>query len=217
MIDLHTHTFFSDGALVPAEHLRRVEVLGYEAVAITDHADSSNMDFILPRIIQAAIDLNQYSTTRLIPGIELTHVPPGLIGKLTKKARQLGAQVVVVHGETVVEPVAPGTNRAAIVACADILAHPGFITEEEVQLAAENNVFLELSGRKGHSITNGYVAKLAEKLNAKLAVCADAHEPGDFLNVETAKSVAMGAGLSEERYAKIRQDMSDFVAGLPKL
>ena len=54
MIDLHTHTFFSDGELVPAEHLRRVEVLGYEAVAITDHADSSNLDFIsalvIPRI-----------------------------------------------------------------------------------------------------------------------------------------------------------------------
>lgn len=217
MIDLHTHTFFSDGVLVPAEQLRRVEALGYEAIAITDHADSSNMDFILPRIIQAAKDLNPYSTTRLIPGIELTHVPPGLIAQLINKARQLGAQVVVVHGETVVEPVAPGTNRAAIEAGADILAHPGLITEEEVQLAAKNNIFLELSGRKGHSITNGYVAKLAEKLGAKLVVCADAHSPSDFLTPEMARIVALGAGLSEERYVKIKQDMSDFVMELPKL
>lgn len=217
MIDLHTHTFFSDGVLVPAEQLRRVEALGYEAIAITDHADSSNMDFILPRIIQAAKDLNPYSTTRLIPGIELTHVPPGLIAQLINKARQLGAQVVVVHGETVVEPVAPGTNRAAIEAGADILAHPGLITEEEVQIAAKNNIFLELSGRKGHSITNGYVAKLAEKLGAKLVVCADAHSPSDFLTPEMARIVALGAGLSEERYVKIKQDMSDFVMELPKL
>ncbi len=215
MIDLHTHTFFSDGVLVPAEHLRRVEVLGYNAIAITDHADSSNMDFILPRIIQAAKDLNQYSTTRLIPGIELTHVPPGLIGKLTLKARELGALVVVVHGETVVEPVAPGTNRAAIDAGADILAHPGFITEEEVQLAVKNNMFLELSGRKGHSITNGYVAKLAEIHGAKLAVCADAHEPSDFLTSAMAKTVALGAGLSEKSYSQIRENMSEFVAQLP--
>ena len=114
MIDLHTHTFFSDGALVPAEHLRRVEVLGYKAVAITDHADSSNMDFIIPRMIQAAKDLNPLFKTRLLPGIELTHVPPALIGPLVRKARELGAQVVVVHGETIVEPVAPGTNLAAI-------------------------------------------------------------------------------------------------------
>jgi len=217
MIDLHTHTFFSDGVLVPAEQLRRVEVLGYEAIALTDHADSSNMDFILPRIIQAARDLNQYSTTRLIPGLELTHVPPGLIGKLTQKARQLGAQVVVVHGETVVEPVAPGTNRAAIEAGVDILAHPGFISEEDVGLAAENGVFLELSVRKGHSLTNGYVAKLAENYNARLAVCADAHVPSDFLTAQMAKNVALGAGVSEKRYERIRQDMSDFVAGLPVL
>ncbi len=217
MIDLHTHTFFSDGVLVPAEQLRRVEVLGYEAIALTDHADSSNMDFILPRIIQAARDLNQYSTTRLIPGLELTHVPPGLIGQLTKKARQLGAQVVVVHGETVVEPVAPGTNRAAIEASVDLLAHPGLISEEDTRLAAENGVFLELSVRKGHSLTNGYVAKLAEKYNARLAVCADAHVPNDFLTAQMAKNVALGAGVSEKRYKKIRRDMSDFVAQLPVL
>ena len=114
MIDLHTHTFFSDGALVPAEHLRRFEFLGYEAVAITDHADSSNIDFIVPRIIQAAKDLNPLSKTRLIPGIELTHVPPALMKRLTLQARELGALLVVAHGETPVEPVAPGTNLAAI-------------------------------------------------------------------------------------------------------
>lgn len=217
MIDLHTHTFFSDGVLVPAEHLRRVEVLGYQAVAITDHADSSNMDFILPRIIQAAKDLNPHSSTRLIPGIELTHVPPGLIGKLAEQARKLGAQVIVVHGETVVEPVAPGTNRAALEADIDILAHPGFISEEEMKLAANKEIFLELSGRKGHSITNGYVAHLAEKFDAKLAICADAHEPGDFLTAEMAKIVALGAGLDEKRYVKIRHEMSEFVKALPIL
>lgn len=40
MIDLHTHTFSSDGALIPSEHLHRFEMLGYEAIAITDHADT---------------------------------------------------------------------------------------------------------------------------------------------------------------------------------
>ena len=52
MIDLHTHTFFSDGALVPAEHVRRVEVLGYTAIAITDHADSSNIHFLIPNLLR---------------------------------------------------------------------------------------------------------------------------------------------------------------------
>lgn len=212
MIDLHTHSFFSDGELVPAEHLRRVEVLGYEAVAITDHADASNMDFIIPRIVKAAESLNPFSKTRLIPGIELTHVPPGLFVELTARARELGAKIVVGHGETVMEPVTPGTNRAALEAGVDILAHPGFLALEEAQLAAEKGIFLELSGRKGHSLTNGHVARLGVAANALLAVNADAHGPGDFLTAEMAETVALGAGLDAARYEQIRRDMAALVA-----
>jgi len=211
MIDLHTHSLFSDGELVPAEHLRRVEVLGYEAIAITDHADSSNLDFIIPRIVRAAEDLNRYSKTQLIPGIELTHVPPNFIAELTKRARELGALVVVGHGETVTEPVASGTNLTAIQAGVDILAHPGFITHEEAALAALKGVMLELSGRKGHSLTNGHVAKMAQETGALLAVNADAHGPDDFMTAKRAKIVALGAGVSPERYEKIRSDMAAFV------
>jgi histidinol phosphatase-like PHP family hydrolase len=211
MIDLHTHSLFSDGQLVPAEHLRRVETLGYKAIAITDHADSSNLDFIIPRIKKAAEDLNLYSSTRLIVGIELTHIPPAMFGDLVARARDLGAQIVVGHGETVVEPVLPGTNLAAIKAGVDILAHPGLISREAAELAAANDVFLELSGRKGHSLTNGYVAKLAEETGALLAINADAHGPGDFLTAEMAEKVALGAGLSAERYEKIRADMQALV------
>jgi histidinol phosphatase-like PHP family hydrolase len=207
MIDLHTHTFFSDGELVPAEHLRRVEVLGYEAVAITDHADSSNLDWIIPRIVQAAKDLNRYSKTRLIPGIELTHVPPEMLAELTARARKLGAGIVVAHGETVVEPVRPGTNRAAIEAGVDILSHPGFISREDAALAARKGVYLEISGRKGHSLTNGHVAKIAQETGTMLVVNADAHGPGDFLTAEMAETVALGAGISIERYLRIRKDM----------
>ena len=214
MIDLHTHSLFSDGQLVPAEHLRRVETLGYEAIAITDHADSSNLDFIIPRIKKAAEDLNLYSSTRLIVGIELTHIPPAMFGDLVAQARDLGAQIVVGHGETMVEPVVPGTNLAAIRAGVDILAHPGFISREAAELAAANDVFLELSGRKGHSLTNGYVAKLAEETGALLAINADAHGPGDFLTAEMAEKVALGAGLSGERYEKIRADMQALVGRL---
>ena len=214
MIDLHTHTFFSDGALVPSEHLRRFEFLGYEAVAITDHADSSNIDFIVPRIIQAAKDLNPLSKTRLIPGIELTHVPPALMKRLTLKARELGALLVVAHGETPVEPVAPGTNLAAIEAGVDLLAHPGFISEEEVEKAAKKGVFLELSARKGHSLTNGYVAKMALKYGANMTVNSDGHEPGDFMTAERAKIVALGAGLNDDQYIELRKGMSNLISRL---
>lgn len=214
MIDLHTHTLFSDGVLVPAEHLRRFAVLGYEAVAITDHADSSNLDFIIPRIVQVAADLNPHSPTRLIPGIELTHVPPELFKSLTARARQLGALLVVAHGETPVEPVIPGTNRAALEAGVDLLAHPGFISEDDARFAAKKGIVLELSGRKGHSLTNGHVARMAQAAGALLAVNADAHEPGDFMTAQRAETVALGAGLSAQEYAQLRANMAGLVARL---
>lgn len=212
MIDLHSHSFFSDGALVPAEHLRRYEVLGYDAVAITDHADSSNIDFIVPRMVQAAADLNPHSKTRLLPGIELTHVPPELMAPLTQRARELGALIVVGHGETPVEPVASGTNLAAIEAGVDLLAHPGFITEGEAQKAAANGVLLEISGRKGHSLTNGHVVRVALEAGAKLAVCSDGHDPGDFMDAERIGTVALGAGLNLEQFEKIKKDMAELIS-----
>jgi histidinol phosphatase-like PHP family hydrolase len=217
MIDLHSHTFFSDGSLVPSEHVRRVEVLGYEAIAITDHADSSNIHILIPNLIKVARDLNRVNATRLIVGIELTHVPPALIAPLARQSRLLGAQLIVVHGETPVEPVAPGTNRAALEADIDLLAHPGFITEEEATLAAKNNILLELSGRKGHSLTNGHVAKMAGRTGASLAINADAHAPGDFLTLEMAEKVGLGAGLSQERYLNIRREMAELVKRLKPL
>ena len=211
MIDLHTHSIFSDGELVPAEHLRRVEELGYEAVAITDHADSSNLDFIIPRIVKVAEDLNRFSKTKLVPGIELTHIPPELFVELVAQSRKLGAKIIVGHGETVMEPVKAGTNMAAIHAGVDILAHPGFITREEAQLAAEKGVYLELTARKGHSLTNGHVAQIASEAGALLVVNADAHGPGDFMTVKMAETVALGAGLDKARYEKVRRGMSELV------
>lgn len=211
MLDLHTHSIFSDGELIPAEHLRRVEVLGYEAVALTDHADSSNLDFIIPRIVKAAEDLNRHSRTRLIPGIELTHLPPELFAPLVAQAKKLGARIIVGHGQTVMEPVKPGTNLAAIEAGVDILAHPGFITPEEAKLAAAKGVYLELTGRKGHSLTNGHVARTGLAAGTMFAVNADAHGPGDFLTAEMAQAVALGAGLDRAAYEKLRKDMSKLV------
>jgi putative hydrolase len=203
MIDLHTHSLFSDGDLLPSELVQRAEHIGYRVIAITDHVDQSNLDFVAPRLAELAKSLNKFMRIKTIPGVELTHVPPVTIGELADRARSLGAELVVVHGETIVEPVAHGTDHHALEASVDILAHPGLISPEDVKLAAQRDIFLELSARKGHSLTNGYVAKLAVEMGARLVLNTDTHEPSDLITREHAVAVVRGAGLNEEQVGAV--------------
>jgi len=199
-VDLHTHSFLSDGALLPSELLRHAQVLHYGALAITDHVDASNLDQVVRQLLTLSREGTEGMDVSFIPGVEITHVPPRFIAPLARRAKQLGAKLVVVHGETSVEPVAPGTNRAAV-GCSDvdILAHPGFIEEQDALLAAANGVALELSARGGHCLTNGHVAQVAMSAGAKLVVNTDTHVPSDMRDQARARMVAMGAGLSERQ------------------
>ncbi len=205
MIDLHTHTVFSDGELIPAELLRRAEVIGYTAIAITDHVDFTNVEHIVGSMLKVKEMEDAYSL-KVIPGVEITHVPPGKIERLVLLSRALGAEIVVVHGETPVEPVAPGTNRAAIEAGVDLLAHPGFLTLEEAELARENDVVLEITSRLGHNITNGHVVRVAKKAGAKMAVNTDTHDPEDLITSKRAVEIAIGAGLTRDEAVELLRD-----------
>jgi len=182
MIDLHTHTLFSDGELLPSELVRRAQAKGYTAIALTDHVDSSNIDFVLPRIVNVCKILGRYWKIKAIPGVEITHAPLQEIGRLVRFARKKGAKIVIVHGETVSEPVIQGTNRAAIEAGCDILAHPGNIKESDVRLAKKKGVCLEITTRKDHSGTNKHVFNLARQIGAKLVLNTDSHAPGDLIS-----------------------------------
>lgn len=210
MIDLHTHSLLSDGELLPSELVRRAEAIGYKAIAITDHSDASNLDFVIERIVKVCNELKG-SGIPVIPGVELTHIPPRQIEQMVKKARALGARLVLVHGETIVEPVASGTNRAAISAGADILTHPGLIGEDDARFAAERSVCLEISARKGHSLSNGHVAKIAKEFGVNMVLNTDAHSPSDLISDETAIKIAMGAGLTQEDFGRIKRNAEEIL------
>lgn len=203
--DFHTHTILSDGELICSEQIRRAQTHGYAAIAISDHVDESNIDFVLSSLNKFVDNESSFfEGIKILKGVEITHVPPSLIDELAKYAKENGADVVLVHGETIVEPVFQKTDYYAVNSkYVDILAHPGLITEEEVALATSNGVFLELSARKGHSLSNGHVAKLAQKYDAKLLVNSDAHGPDDFLDYDFSLKVAMSAGLNIEEAKKI--------------
>jgi histidinol phosphatase-like PHP family hydrolase len=210
MIDLHTHSLLSDGELLPSELARRAEAYAYRAIAITDHSDASNIDFVIERVIKVCNELKG-SGIPIIPGVELTHIPPRQIEQMVKKARMLGAKLVVVHGETIVEPVAPGTNRAAINSGADILAHPGLISEEDAKLAAEKSVHLELTARKGHSLSNGHVAMLSKRFGVKMVLNTDSHSPSDLISSEMARRIVIGAGLTDEDFRRIGKNAEEIL------
>ncbi|MFH1097887.1 MAG: histidinol phosphate phosphatase domain-containing protein [Candidatus Desantisbacteria bacterium] len=214
MIDLHTHSLLSDGILLPSELLQQAKVRGISTLAITDHVDLSNIDWVIPRLVSVCGHLKGQGVC-LIPGAEITHVPPELIASMAKKARELGAKIVIVHGETIVEPVPRGTNLAALNSDIDILAHPGLLTQEEAELARQRGIALEITARRGHCLTNGLVAKMALLTGARLILNTDSHTDTDLITMEEAEKIARGAGIedfkmliknSEQIVAKYKED-----------
>ena len=201
-IDLHMHSLFSDGELLPSELARRALKLNHEAIAITDHVDYSNVEEI-PKIQQAIDDINANWDITAILGAEVTHAPVESIDGIAKRAKELGAEIVVVHGETLNEPVTSGTNLAAVKSkYVDILGHPGLITKEEAELALKNDIYLEISARSGHCLGNGHVANIAREVGNKLLVNTDTHSPDNLITFEKSYEIARGAGLSDEETMK---------------
>ncbi|MBA2124306.1 PHP domain-containing protein [bacterium Unc6] len=211
MIDLHTHSLLSDGVLLPSELVRRAYVKGYKVIAITDHIDASNLENVLPGLINACATLDKKGMIRVIPGVEITHVRPDDTREIVEQARILGAKIVLVHGETLVEPVQAGTNKTALGLDIDILTHPGLITLEEARIAAKKGIRLEISCRKGHCLSNGHIVKIAKKAGAKLVLNTDSHKPDDLRTDEEVKKIAIGAGLELEDWKKICSDTIEFV------
>ena len=210
MIDFHTHSLLSDGELLPSELIQRASDAGYLAIGITDHVDSGTLDSSLNQMMTICRDIRPHVPVIPIAGVEITYVPPSTIAGLATQARALGAALVVVHGETVTEAVPFGTNHAAVESDIDILAHPGLITAEDIKLAKKRGIFLEISARKGHSLANGHLVRLARELRAlhMLVISSDAHSPDDLLTVERQRAVGLGAGLLPDELDGVLENAS---------
>ena len=207
LYDFHTHSYLSDGVLAPMELIRRCIHNGYTAMAIADHVASGTMQRTIEETRgDAVLAAERWDFTCLV-AVEITHTPASAIAELAARARDLGAELVIVHGETIVEPVEPGTNLAAV-SCpqVDMLAHPGLLTEEEASLAEENDVFLEITRRHGHCLTNGLVVERALEAGARLVVSSDGHAPGDYLTEELARQAALGAGVPESEIRQVLEN-----------
>ena len=204
--DFHTHTYLSDGTLSPIELIRRAvsPPHNYHAIALTDHSGLGSLERVIHETIEDCQAARAHWDIIAIPGVELTHLPACEIAPAAKKAKQLGARLIVVHGETITEPVERGTNLEAVQSPdVDILAHPGLLTLEEARLAAANGIFIEISARKGHSLTNGHIARLAQATGIKLLLNSDTHESSDLLTPPLATAILRGASLDEEQLQQV--------------
>ncbi len=197
--ELHTHSTLSDGELLPTELVRRAQAAGVTAIAVTDHAGYENAAFVVETLLRL-VERSGFEGIEVFCGVEITHVPPGRILPLAEEIKAMGPVLVAVHGETMVEPVAPGTNRAAVegAGLVDVLAHPGLITLDEARAAARNGVALEITSRRGHCLTNGHVWRTAREAGARVVVNSDAHEASDILDARGAERVLLGAGAPKE-------------------
>ncbi|MDD5130728.1 MAG: histidinol phosphate phosphatase domain-containing protein [Candidatus Omnitrophica bacterium] len=212
MYNLHSHTFLSDGDLLPSEVAVRYQNKGYRIIAITDHADYSNIKQIAKSIIEFCHRWPKNSGIKVLPGVELTHLPPEQFKPLAALARKEGIKIIIAHGETPVEPVAKGTNRFSLLADIDILAHPGLISDADAKLAAKRGIFLEITSRHGHRQTNVHVVKQARKFGAKLILNNDSHSPQDIISPQKLIQAGKDCGLTQSEIIKIYHNLKEFLA-----
>jgi putative hydrolase len=195
--DFHAHTFLTDGSASATDMWGAGDRLGHRVLAITDHVGMEDPRPLLDRLHAESRAFADGPMITFV-GVEISMVPPRHIDATARAARRAGAEIVIVHGETLAEPVLKGTNRAAI-ECreVDLLAHPGLLEPADAELARAHGTVLELSGRSGHAITNGHVARVALAAGASIVVDSDAHRTGDLMTYERAEQVGRGAGLTE--------------------
>jgi histidinol phosphatase-like PHP family hydrolase len=80
------------------------------------------------------------------------------------------------------------------------------ITLEDARQAKKNGVFLEITSRGGHSLTNGHVAKIAQQAQCQLLCNSDTHAPGNIHSPELRKKVVLGAGLPLAQLAAMEKN-----------
>jgi putative hydrolase len=211
MYNLHSHSILSDGCLLPSELAVRHMAKGYKVLAITDHADYSNIHTVITSILAFCSKWPKKSPLTVLPGVELTHIPIEHFKPLARIARSKGIKIIVAHGETPAEPVLNGTNRAALEAGIDILAHPGTISDADILLAVKKGTFLEVTTRKGHNLTNNYVIQQAMKFKARLILNTDCHTPEDIIEPSEIIRLAQELGLNAENIGAMYKEVEQLI------
>lgn len=219
MIDFHIHIVWggcasrNEEGMLPAEALHYAARYGCRGAALVLRADGSGLRH-LPQLAQTVRRLSLYANVEAFAGVELVHVPPALLPDTVREARERGAQLVLAHGETLAEPVAPGTNLAAVEAGVDILAHPGLVDDQTAAYAAEKGVALELSACPRHALTNAHVAAMAVKHGCALVPGGNVRTSQEFARHPSWDAVCKGAAMTPAMTGKFHNDARNLIKRL---
>ena len=217
MFDFHIHVNCSGGrdGLLPSEAMRLAKCAGFRAVGLIVRADPSTLPILLPTLKTLVKTCSLYAGIEAFAGVELVHVPPALLPDAVGQAREQGAALILAHGESIPRQL------AAINAGVDILAHPGLITVEDAQLAAEKGVLLELNTAPRHCLANGHIVRMAERFGCELLLNSDASSSADFESPDVTqalrKAAALGAGLDAEGLSRLHVTERKLVQKLLRL
>lgn len=219
MIDFHIEI---NEQMPPSSAIFYAKNLGLRAVALmvtAEHIPGAGETSALPKehtspFLAGLLEKKQlvhtlsiYYDMQVFFGIELWHIPPTLIEETIQFYRALGISLIGVHGESISNLVEKGTNFSAIMAKADILYHPGLIDEKCVEIAKENNVFLEISTHPKHAYTNAHIAKLAQKYGTKLALGSCARTLEEIHSPEMQELILKGACIESHNNYELLQKL----------
>lgn len=207
--DLHLHTRWSDGRSSILEMAEAAQKLGYQYLAITDHAHglpvAGGLDEIALQEQMIEIDTvnDELDDIRVLKGVELNIGADGTIDIEEVVLEELDIVLAAIHSGV---PFKPGTMTGIILDIlemehVDILAHPSgrklkkrpaydIDLEKVFETAAETGTILEVDGQPKRLDLNDENIRMALKYGCRLSVDTDAHQTRDLDYMELAVSTA---------------------------
>lgn len=207
--DLHLHTRWSDGRSSILEMAEAAQKLGYQYLAITDHAQglpvAGGLDEIALQEQMIEIDTlnDELEDIRVLKGVELNIGVDGTIDIEEVVLEELDIVLAAIHSGV---PFKPGTMTGIILDIlemehVDILAHPSgrklkkrpaydIDLEKVFETAAETGTILEVDGQPKRLDLNDENIRMALKYGCRLSVDTDAHHTRDLDYMELAVSTA---------------------------
>lgn len=140
-------------------------------------------------------ELSIYYDVQAYFALKLMHIPPQLLENAILQYKLAGVSLVGVYGETISDIVEEGTNFAACNAKADILYCAGLIDDNTTEVAAKNNVYLEISTHQKHAYCNAHLVSKAREHKAKLIIGSNANCVLEIHNPEMQSLVCQGANI----------------------